>query len=67
MGQDLKPDRFDPFRAESEAGRARNLRLYELARQNGYDTRTVTWCGRVHWPIPDEMIEIAGFHVAVMS
>lgn len=67
MGQNLGPDRFDPFRAEREAGRARNLRLYELARHNGYDTRTVMRYGEVCWLIPAEMIEIAGFHVAVMS
>jgi hypothetical protein len=67
MGQVLKNDHRDPFREERAAQHAINERLFELARHNGYDTRTVTRYGEVCWLIPDEMIGIAGFYVAVMS
>lgn len=53
--------------AEYEAELARNRRLFELARHNGYSTGTFHNGELLLWMVPEQLIPVAGCMAAVLA
>ena len=52
--------------AKHAAALARNARLFELARHNGYRPRIVDNGGLRTFEVPPQLVAIAGYQVAVL-